>query len=69
MNTSLFYETLGKVSFGIIIAIALLFLISTVLGIILIKKHKIILPKVLLFTNISELVKTEVLLTYSNFAL
>ncbi len=50
MNTALFYETLGKVSFGIIIAIAMLFLISTVLGIILIKKHKIILPKVLLFT-------------------
>lgn len=50
MNTALFYETLGKISFAIIIALILLFLLSTILGLILVKKHKIILPKVLLFT-------------------
>ena len=50
MNIAIFYQTLGKISFLIIIAIALLFLLSTLLAIILIKKHKIVLPKVLLFT-------------------
>ncbi len=50
MNTALFYQTLGKISFAFIIGIILLFLLSTVLGLILVKKHRIILPKVLLFT-------------------
>ncbi|MFQ6135956.1 MAG: DUF116 domain-containing protein [Candidatus Hydrothermarchaeales archaeon] len=46
----MFYETLGKISFAIILSLILLFLISTILGILLIKRHRVILPKVLLFT-------------------
>jgi len=46
----MFYEVVGKVSVLLVLGVLGLFLFSTILGIILIKKQKLILPKVLLFT-------------------
>jgi len=44
------YNLLGRVSFILIFALLLLFAVSGVLGILLIKKRKVLLPKLLLFT-------------------
>jgi len=46
----LFYDLLGRVSLIILSALLLLFAVSGVLGILLIKKRKVLLPKLLLFT-------------------
>jgi hypothetical protein len=46
----MFYELLGRITVIFIIGLALLFLLSLVLGVVLIKKKKIILPRLLLFT-------------------
>ncbi len=46
----MFYEVVGKLSVFIVGALLALFILSTFLGVILIKKQKLVLPKVLLFT-------------------
>ncbi len=46
----MFYEVLGRITLVFLIGLALLFLLSIVLGVVLIKKKKIILPRLLLFT-------------------
>lgn len=46
----MFYEILGKISFAIIVTILSLFLLSLILGLLLVKKDKLVLPKILLFT-------------------
>ncbi len=44
------YELLGRITFIFLIGLALLFLLSFVLSVVLIKKRRIILPRLLLFT-------------------
>lgn len=46
----MFYEILGRITFIFLIGLTLLFFLSLVLGAILIKKKRIVLPKFLLFT-------------------
>jgi hypothetical protein len=45
----MFYELLGKLTLAFLIASCFLFLTSLALGILLIKKHKLVLPNLLLF--------------------
>ncbi len=45
----MFYEVVGKISIALVFAFLILILISLLLGVILIKKHRFILPKLLLF--------------------
>ncbi len=45
-----FYEIIGKISIAIIIGIVILLLLTLILGYILVKKQKVILPSVLLFS-------------------
>ncbi len=44
------YEMIGKFSVALLISILLLLLVSLVLGILLVKKKRLVLPKLLLFT-------------------
>lgn len=46
----MFYEILGRITFLFLIAFLALFLLSFFLGVILIKKKRVVLPKILLFT-------------------
>src|SRR3989337_1508284 len=46
----MFYEILGRITLLFLIAFSLFFLLSVFLGVILIKKKKILLPKLHLFT-------------------
>lgn len=46
----MFYEVVGKISIAVLISILFLLLVSLVLGILLVKKKKLVLPKLLLFT-------------------
>jgi hypothetical protein len=46
----MFYEMLGRITFIFIIALLVLFLLSIALGIILVKRKRILLPRILLFT-------------------
>jgi hypothetical protein len=46
----MFYEFLGRITFLILIGLFFVFLLSIVLGVILVKRKKILLPKFLLFT-------------------
>ncbi|RMF91144.1 MAG: DUF116 domain-containing protein [Methanobacteriota archaeon] len=46
----MFYELLGRITFLAVMALAALLLVSLILGILLVKKKRILLPKILLFT-------------------
>jgi len=46
----MFYELLGRVTFIFLVALSFLFILSLALGIILVKKKRILLPKIVLFT-------------------
>lgn len=46
----MFYEIIGKISVAVLLSILLLMLFSLALGILLVKRKKLILPKLLLFT-------------------
>jgi hypothetical protein len=46
----MFYEVVGKLAVVLVAVIFFLILISLLLGLILVKKHKLFLPKILLFT-------------------
>jgi hypothetical protein len=46
----MFYEILGRITFIFLIAVIGLFLLSLLLGFLLIKRKRIVLPKILLFT-------------------
>ncbi len=46
----MFYEILGRLTFAFLVLSSVLFIISLFLGIILVKKKKVVFPKLLLFT-------------------
>ncbi len=46
----MFYEIIGKISIAVLISLLLLMLVSLALGVLLVKKKKLVLPKLLLFT-------------------
>ncbi len=46
----MFYELLGRITFILIIAFTVLFILSLILGVILVTKKRILLPRLLLFT-------------------